>query len=315
MITMNKKRIIIIVLMMVIPSIILSLVSFSTTKLILNKILIEKNDLKRISFKDLKQEEDMVRNFQYSVPSLEEIKDEEKPVITFKKTIYCYVGKTVDLLKNVSVSDNSGEAINATVEGVYDYNTIGAYKLKYVAVDSNNNRAEENFTLRVIEKTTTTTQAPAVAAAPQATSRVAITNEIRQKIVGIAASQVGNKGGKPYWSWYGFRGRVEWCATFISWVANQVGILNTNIPKFAGCGTGKNWFVNQGKWKGRGYVPQPGDVIFFTWSHNGRAQHVGFVESSDGVNVYTIEGNSSDKCLRRSYPINSPDILGYGLID
>ena len=31
-------------------------------------------------------------------------------------------------------------------------------------------------------------------------------------------AQLGNVGGEPYWSWYGFQGRVEWCACFVSCV-------------------------------------------------------------------------------------------------
>ena len=27
----------------------------------------------------------------------------------------------------------------------------------------------------------------------------------------------------PYWSWYGFDSRVEWCACFVSWCYNQAG--------------------------------------------------------------------------------------------
>ena len=65
-------------------------------------------------------------------------------------------------------------------------------------------------------------------------------------IVQIALSQVGNVGGQPYWSWYGFNSRVEWCACFVSWVANQAGYIESNIiPKFAGCQNGliglKQW--------------------------------------------------------------------------
>ena len=36
-------------------------------------------------------------------------------------------------------------------------------------------------------------------------------------IVAVALSQVGDVGGQPYWSWYGFSSRVEWCACFVSW--------------------------------------------------------------------------------------------------
>ena len=133
-------------------------------------------------------------------------------------------------------------------------------------------------------------------------------------IVAVAASQVGNIGGEPYWSWYGFNDRVEWCACFVSWCANQCGYISDGIiPKFAGVGTGINWFQNHGQWQGRGYHPKPGDIIFFDWDGDGYGNHVGIVESSDETYVYTIEGNSGDRCRRRTYFISSSMIMGYGI--
>ena len=58
-------------------------------------------------------------------------------------------------------------------------------------------------------------------------------------MVAIAQSQIGQTGGQPYWSWYGFGSRVEWCAIFVSWCADQCGYIDAGIvPKFAGCGVG-----------------------------------------------------------------------------
>lgn len=37
----------------------------------------------------------------------------------------------------------------------------------------------------------------------------------------VALSQIGNVGGMPYWSWYGYNYRVEWCGCFVSWCAAQ----------------------------------------------------------------------------------------------
>ena len=135
-------------------------------------------------------------------------------------------------------------------------------------------------------------------------------------IVEVAASQVGNVGGAPYWSWYGFNGRVEWCACFVSWCANKCGYIEAGIiPKFAGVGTGIDWFQKRGQWQGRGYHPMPGDIIFFDWDGDGYGNHVGIVESSDDRYVYTIEGNSGDQCKRRTYFITSSMIMGYGIPD
>lgn len=132
-------------------------------------------------------------------------------------------------------------------------------------------------------------------------------------IVEIAIEQLGNVGGQPYWSWYGFSGRVEWCACFVSWCANEAGYIESGvIPKFSYCPTGVQWFKSTGLWKDRGYEPQPGDIIFFDWEGDGVSDHVGIVESCDKSAVYTIEGNTGDSCARRSYGVNSNSIMGYG---
>lgn len=133
-------------------------------------------------------------------------------------------------------------------------------------------------------------------------------------IVEVAASQIGNEGGEPYWSWYGFNGRVEWCACFVSWCANKCGYIDKGIiPKFAGVGTGIDWFQDRHQWQKRGYQPKPGDIIFFDWEGNGYGSHVGIVEKSDDLYVYTIEGNSGDKCCRRTYFLHSSVVMGYGI--
>jgi hypothetical protein len=136
-------------------------------------------------------------------------------------------------------------------------------------------------------------------------------------IVEVAASQLGNPGGAPYWSWYGYSSRVEWCACFVSWCANECGYIEAGLaPKFSWCQAGIAWFSDAGQYQpqGTGYVPQPGDIIFFEWGDGYPSDHVGIVESCDGSIVYTIEGNSSDAVNRRSYNINSSAILGYGQI-
>ena len=62
-------------------------------------------------------------------------------------------------------------------------------------------------------------------------------------IVAVAESQVGVTGGEPYWSWYGFNERVEWCACFVSWCAEQCNFINNDIiPKFSVCSDGMKWF-------------------------------------------------------------------------
>ena len=133
-------------------------------------------------------------------------------------------------------------------------------------------------------------------------------------LVELAQSQVGNVGGYPYWSWYGFDSRVEWCACFVSWCYGQAGLSE---PRFAGCQSqGVPWFQSHGQWGGRGYENiAPGDAIFFDWDLDGSADHVGIVIGTDGSRVYTVEGNSGDACKIKSYDLNYESIKGYGLMN
>lgn len=132
-------------------------------------------------------------------------------------------------------------------------------------------------------------------------------------IVEVAASQIGNVGGEPYWRWYGFTDHVEWCACFVSWCADQCGYLDTAIPKYAGCVIGANWFKGRSQWADRSITPEPGMIIFFDWGGDGIPDHTGIVEKCENGYVYTIEGNSSDSCRRRQYTIGSSSIFGYGM--
>ena len=141
------------------------------------------------------------------------------------------------------------------------------------------------------------------------------------EIVTVALSQIGNVGGQPYWSWYGFSSRVEWCACFVSWCANECGYIDTGvIPKFAGCVTGSQWFKDRGLWQDNSYEPRPGDLIFFDWddpggysgSQDGVPDHVGIVEKVENGFVYTVEGNSGDRCREAHYSVGYYEIYGYG---
>ena len=140
-------------------------------------------------------------------------------------------------------------------------------------------------------------------------------------IVQVALTQVGNVGGEPYWSWYGFNSRVEWCACFVSWCANECGYIDAGVvPKFAGCVTGVQWFKDRDQWADNTIEPSPGMIIFFDWDNKGSSgpqdglsDHVGIVEKVENGVVYTVEGNSGDSCRRNQYSVGHYEILGYGI--
>lgn len=135
-----------------------------------------------------------------------------------------------------------------------------------------------------------------------------------KKIISVAVMQIGNSGGQPYWSWYGFGSRVEWCACFVSWCANECGYIDAGIiPKFASCDVGMTWFKDHSRWQSNTYTPREGDIIFFDWDSDGYANHVGIVEKVEDGKVHTIEGNSGDACKKLEYNSGDSRILGYGV--
>ena len=138
-----------------------------------------------------------------------------------------------------------------------------------------------------------------------------------EDIVSVALSQLGNKGGEPYWRWYGFSSRVEWCCCFVSWCANECGYIDAGvIPKYAGTSTGVNWFMERGQWLDGSAEPSPGMIIFYDWAKNGldgQADHTAIVWKVENGYVYTIEGNWDDQCQTSCRPIGEYQILGYGV--
>ncbi len=153
---------------------------------------------------------------------------------------------------------------------------------------------------------------------------------IREKIVATALAEVG-KTGETYWEWYLGREStfMEYCAAFVSWVAEKHGqIENGNVPKFAWVTAGVNFYKDKGWFKyNKDYDPKPGDVVFFNWNNaNELIDHVAFVEKYENGYVYTIEGNVGGnssmsraqkakvrKVVQRKYKKNSPHLYGYGV--
>lgn len=141
------------------------------------------------------------------------------------------------------------------------------------------------------------------------------------KMVGTALAEVGNIGGEKYWKWYGFGFHVEWCACFVSWVANENGYIDEGFcPKFSQCAYGVRWFMEHDRWIDGSMVPEPGMLIFFDWDtpegkygpQDAHSDHVGIVEKVEDGIVYTIEGNCQDMCKQKQYPVGWYEIMGYG---
>lgn len=119
---------------------------------------------------------------------------------------------------------------------------------------------------------------------------------ISQDVLAVAVRELGYRelgdNRNKFGAWYGMDYQ-PWCAMFVSYCFYTVGLPLpiTTRKGFAYCPYGVAWFKDKDRWFS---TPQIGDVVFYNWSGDGVADHVGIVESinSDG-SVYSIEGNTS----------------------
>lgn len=245
---------------------------------------------------------------QNSVNRIINVVDKVNPEITLegKENITIYLNSEYKEPGYKAIDNYDGDITeNVVITNNIDKTKLGEYKVTYRVSDSSNNLTEVERTVKVITKPVTNTSY--VSTVPTVTG-----TKGSPAMVELAAKQLGNRGGEPYWRWYGFNYRVEWCAAFISWLANELGYLNTLIPKTASVPTMVRWFRANGQLQRKTYEPKPGEIIFFDWNVDGHPDHVGLVEKVENGRIYTIEGNSKDECRRRDYPITSKYVHSYG---
>lgn len=125
------------------------------------------------------------------------------------------------------------------------------------------------------------------------------------EFIDLAASQIGN-GGSKYNTWYwGSDNNAFWCATFLSWVADQMGGAGF---KSAAVSTIHGQLPTVATMSLSGV--QKGDLVCFNW--DGRTatnwmDHIGAFESLAGSpgEFYTIEGNTDNLVRRRKRSLNA----------
>lgn len=175
-------------------------------------------------------------------------------------------------------------------------------------------------------------------------------DEIRL-LLETAIAEIGyteeESGYSKYGAWAG-DAYSEWCAEFVCWCVNMTDVsygydlLDTVYPFYTGQNTGKEWYIKRGKfvfrkgyspgwgwqWLKEGddimetneYIPNPGDLMYFSYNSEGDTVHVALVEycayTADGdVNVHVIEGNNPDSVQRNVYALDNSQVLGYGCWD
>ncbi len=126
------------------------------------------------------------------------------------------------------------------------------------------------------------------------------TAEKRKKVIETALKEVGTTENPPnsnktkYGAWYGING-VAWCAEFVSWVFNEAGIPLGKVDDEKGyryCPSAYNF------WKAHDQItlnPEPGDIVLFDWTGDGKADHTGifYKDNGDKKTFTAIEGNTA----------------------
>lgn len=128
-------------------------------------------------------------------------------------------------------------------------------------------------------------------------------NTAKERCIEIAESLKGVSGAT-----LGLGGSC--CQNFIYWLCGACGKTVAKMPYGQSlCGPARDYFKisGQGTWHefGSGYVPQAGDLVYYTSSTDGASSHVGLVTGS-GSNSFastgytSIEGNLSD-CVKECH--------------
>ncbi len=130
-------------------------------------------------------------------------------------------------------------------------------------------------------------------------------NHIQQAITQIGQEEVPRKSNwgtadKPavpnYLKSVGIGFPASWCMAFVYWCCKQVYPTN---PLVKTGGVLKQWNKIAPQFKHA--TPQPGDI--FIQDHGHGLGHTGFVESVEGENIHTIEGNTNDSGEREGYEV------------
>lgn len=86
--------------------------------------------------------------------------DDENPILMAPSSITAIKGSKANLLDGVMCADYASSNVKCEVEGEYDLNKLGEYKLNYKATDEAGNTVTKGFTLNVINKTSNTPSNP-----------------------------------------------------------------------------------------------------------------------------------------------------------
>ena len=130
----------------------------------------------------------------------------------------------------------------------------------------------------------------------------------------LAAGYIGS-GPQTFYNYYSSHVSAfhsgNWCACFASCIlmmadAKCAGFPGVYCPTMRDAGVAAGAAVSIASAK-------TGDIAYFNWDANTRADHVGIVESCEGGLIHTVEGNAGDAVVRFTYWVGTEFIAGYGI--
>jgi CHAP domain len=142
------------------------------------------------------------------------------------------------------------------------------------------------------------------------------------KLLEVAKKELGYRektgGYTKYGDWYGktyeggdgYYSTAPWCDMFLTWAAAKLDVQD-QVGEFASTIDHAEWFKKHDAW---GTKPEPGALVFFSWSGSkdiDSISHVGLVESVKGTKLHTIEANTDGVYLKRQTR-DVGDVVGYG---
>lgn len=201
-----------------------------------------------------------------------------------------------------SIHQYTSSGLVAGIKGLVDMN----YLLDDTMFNTDNNTNNTGGTGKMYDRTKVINQARAWLGCNEA-------DGTHKKIIDIYNTQNPRPRG------YKVQYTDAWCATFVSAVAVKLG-YTAIIPTECSCNYMIEGFKRIGCWvENDAYTPKQGDVIFYDWQDSGSgdnvgsSDHVGYVDSCDGVNIVAIEGNKNNAVERRTLKVNGKYIRGFGV--
>ena len=109
---------------------------------------------------------------------------------------------------------------------------------------------------------------------------------------------------------YRIKQNDNWCACFVSVIANMSGANPAKFPYEVSVGEQLKLARERGIFTQNMELAKSGDLIIFNWNGDSWPDHVGFVESvKDGI-VNTVEGNFHGSVGERHISMKSHFIVG-----